>query len=373
MKKTARHTVLEVRTISLHQSYHGWATLERIGPTDLAVVVSAGRERHVCPFGQVHLLRSRDNGQTWEPPVVLANGPLDDRDAGILRTSNGTLLVNWFTSAAWLRRLESAEAKGPKSLSELGDGFVARCQKMRLFMTPDLIARELGTWMIRSTDGGQTWSPKYDCGVGSPHGPTELAGGRLLFVGNWKAPSGEEGRNGSPYSPALGAMVSDDDGRTWQRGGAIPQRPGDPLGSYHEPHAVQAPDGRILVHIRNHSDQDRHCILQCESLDGGHSFSVPRNTGLLGLPAHLRVLRDGRILTTYGYRVVPYGNRASLSEDGGRTWSEPMILDEKPQPRDLGYPTTVELDDGTLLTVWYECLPGATLATLSLCRWRLRD
>jgi len=371
--KRPRHTVLEVRSINTHQSYHGWATLERIGPTELAVVVSAGRERHVCPFGQVHFLRSRDNGGTWQPPVVLANGPLDDRDAGIFRTSKGTLLVNWFTSIAWLRRLERAEAEGPKALEELGDVFVARCQKIRLFMTPDLIARELGTWMIRSTDGGRTWSPKYDCGVGSPHGPTELSDGRLLFVGNWKADSYERGQNGSPYGPQLGAMISEDDGLTWRRAGAIPQRPGDPLGSYHEPHAVQTPDGRILVHIRNHSEQDRHCILQSESVDGGETFSVPRNTGLRGLPAHLRRLKDGRILTTYGYRVVPYGNRASLSEDGGRTWSEPMVLDEKPEPRDLGYPTTVELDDGTLVSVWYERLPGQMLAGLQMCRWRLND
>ena len=363
-----KYTVLKVQRISTHQSYHGWPTVERLRNGELWVVVSAGRERHVCPFGQVHRIRSLDNGKTWLPPRILANGPLDDRDAGILQTSKGTILVNWFTSVAWLRGLEAAEAAGPAELAKWDGGYLARCQKIRQFMTDALIARELGTWMLRSTDGGKSWSDKIDCGVGSPHGPTELADGRLLFVGSPKAGPAFPA-SGSPYAPLLAAFESRDDGLTWQRLGEIPQRPGDPAGTYHEPHAVQAEDGRIVVHIRNHSPQDSGYVLQSESTDGGKTFSVPRNTGLVGLPAHLRRLRDGRLLTTYGYRIVPFGNRASVSEDGGRTWSEPMVLDEKPEPRDLGYPSTVELEDGSLLSVWYEKLPADTLASVRAAHW----
>jgi hypothetical protein len=190
------------------------------------------------------------------------------------------------------------------------------------------------------------------------------------MVGNPKADPLSP-KAGAAYAPFLGAAESRDEGLTWKRLGDIPQRPGDPLGCYHEPHAVQAPDGRIIVHIRNHSEQDTSYILQSESNDGGKTFSVPRSTGLLGLPAHLLALRDGRLLTTYGYRVPPYGNRASISDDGGRTWGEPMILDEKPGARDLGYPSTVELGDGRLLSAWYEKLPEMTLASVRAAHWRL--
>ena len=38
---------------------------------------------------------------------------------------------------------------------------------------------------------------------------------------------------------------------------------------------------------------------------------------------------------------------------------------------DLGYPSTVELDDGTLLSVWYEQLKGFPKAVLRQARWRL--
>ena len=71
--------------------------------------------------------------------------------------------------------------------------------------------------------------------------------------------------------------------------------------------------------------------------------------------------------------VCPFGQVHLMrsSDDGGRTWSEPMVLDEKPVGRDLGYPATAELDDGTLVSIWYEKLPDDTLATIQMARWSL--
>lgn len=44
---------------------------------------------------------------------------------------------------------------------------------------------------------------------------------------------------------------------------------------------------------------------QFESLDGGHSWSEPRETEKLGKPPHLLTVIDGRIVVTYGYRMRP--------------------------------------------------------------------
>jgi hypothetical protein len=57
---------------------------------------SGGREDHVCPFGRVELQPSQDEGQTWSFPRVVMDGPIDDRDAGVLETANGLILITTF-------------------------------------------------------------------------------------------------------------------------------------------------------------------------------------------------------------------------------------------------------------------------------------
>ena len=56
---------------------------------------------------------------------------------------------------------------------------------------------ELGQWMIRSTDGGRTWSPRYSSIVNSPHGPIQSSDGRVLYAGKelW---TGQRRSGGSP-------------------------------------------------------------------------------------------------------------------------------------------------------------------------------
>ena len=75
---------------------------------------------------------------------------------------------------------------------------------------------------------------------------------------------------------------------------------------------------------------------------------------------------------TYGYRRAPCGNQARLSLDGGRTWSEPLAIRPTPRVGDLGYPRTVELADGTLLTVWYERMKDSPKAVLRQAHWIIK-
>jgi len=90
------------------------------------------------------------------------------------------------------------------------------------------------------------------------------------------------------------------------------------------------------------------------------------------LPSHLLRLRDGRLVMTYGYRRSPFGNQARVSTDHGRTWGAPLTISADGASGDLGYPSTVELADGRLLTVWYE-KPAAGPATLRQAIWRLAE
>jgi hypothetical protein len=355
---TPRATVGEASVIS-HQPeiYHGWPTLTRRRNGQLLVVWSGGREAHVCPFGRVEMMRSDDDGQSWTWPRVLLDSAIDDRDAGVLETSKGTLLVTTFTSLAWEPIFDKAVAEKSKWSADK----LARWRAAHARIDGDARKNELGRWMLRSTDGGLTWSPPYDCIVNSPHGPIELSDGRLLYAGKrlWHE------------SNAVGVCTSYDDGKSWQWLAKIPARPGDDPTAYHELHAVEASDGTIVVQIRNHNKANERETLQSESRDGGKSWSVPRSIGVWGLPSFLLRLKDDRLLMTYGYRRTPYGNQARVSNDHGRSWSEPITVYGQGTSGDLGYPSTVQLEDGALLTVWYEKMKDSPMAQLRQTRWTL--
>jgi hypothetical protein len=215
--------------------------------------------------------------------------------------------------------------------------------------------------MLRSIDGGLTWSAAYRVPINSPHGPIALRGGRLLYAGKQLWQPGQK----------VGVCESTDDGASWRWLSDIPARPGDTAVQYHELHAVQAADGRIIVHIRNHNPVNQNETLQTESADGGRTWTVPHPIGVWGLPAHLLRLRDGRLLMSYGHRRPPYGNQGRISSDHARTWSPPIVISEEGAGVDLGYPSTVELAGGQLLTVWYESLKGSPHAVLRQARWSL--
>ena len=350
-------TIEETRVIShLKHRYHGWPTLARRASGELLLVCSGGRESHICPFGRIELMRSHDNGTTWTWPEVVMDGPIDDRDAGVLETAKGTLLVTTFTSLAYepiLKKAEKAENWPAEKL--------VRWQAAHHRVSDEQRQQALGVWMKRSTDGGVTWSGRYDCLVDSPHGPINLADGRLLYAG--------KDLLREPHR--IGVCESTDDGKTWKWLAEIPTRDGDDHRQYHELHAVEAADGRIVVQIRNHNPRNARETLQSESDDGGKTWSKPHAIGTWGLPSHLLRLKDDRLLMTYGHRRGPLGNQARISEDHGQTWSEPIILSGDGASGDLGYPSTVQLDDGSFVSIWYELLKGTTHAQLRQAKWRL--
>jgi hypothetical protein len=358
--------ILETKVISMQpEFYHGWSTVAQRQNGELWVTWSGGRVAHVCPFGRVDAMTSTDEGASWTFPRVLLDSATDDRDSGVLETAKGTLIVSTFTSLAYEEHLAKATAfadhtdKGWISKSMPQDQF-AKWQAAHLRLNDADRKAELGEWIIRSTDGGKSWSTRIPTVVNSPHGPIQLKDGRLLYAGKklWAE------------DKKIGVAESRDDGHTWQWLAEIPTRQGD-KNAYHELHAVEATDGTLIAQIRNHNEADKGETLQTESKDGGKTWTEPHSIGVWGLPSHLLRLRDGRLLMSYGHRRKPFGNQARLSMDNGKTWGEPILLSGDGKGGDLGYPSTVELEDGTLLTVWYESMTEPKLAVLRQAKWRL--
>jgi hypothetical protein len=358
--------ILETKVISMQpEFYHGWSTVAQRQNGELWVTWSGGRVAHVCPFGRVDAMTSTDEGASWTFPRVLLDSATDDRDSGVLETAKGTLIVSTFTSQTYEEHLAKATAfadhtdKGWISKSMPQDQFV-KWQAAHLRLNDTDRKAELGEWIIRSTDGGKSWSTRIPSVVNSPHGPIQLKDGRILYAGKklWAE------------DKKIGVAESRDDGHTWQWLAEIPTRQGD-KNAYHELHAVEATDGTLIAQIRNHNEVNKGETLQTESTDGGKTWAEPHSIGVWGLPSHLLRLRDGRLLMSYGHRRKPFGNQARLSTDNGKTWGEPILLSGDGKGGDLGYPSTVELEDGTLLTVWYESMTEPKLAVLRQAKWRL--
>jgi len=349
--------IAKTRVISLRPNhYHGWPTLARRKNGELLLVCSGGRESHVCPFGQVELMRSSDGGRTWSFPRVLLDSPIDDRDAGVLETAKGTLLATTFTSLAYDER-NLALGKHKNWPAEKRSRWLAAHNRVPAASRKS----ELGTWMIRSNDGGVTWSPRYDSLVNSPHGPVNLKNGRVLYAG--KGLYKESGW--------IGVCESRDDGQSWKRLAQIPTRKGDDPKQYHELHAVEAANGTLIVQIRNHNKKSSGETLQSESKDGGKIWSEAHSIGVWGLPSHLLRLKNGHLLMSYGHRRKPFGNQARVSTDHGKTWSDPLTVSSDGAGGDLGYPSSVQLEDGSLVTVWYEKLAKSSFAVLRQAHWYL--
>ncbi len=359
-----RANIIYEKTINNEKTYHGWPTICRLKNGELLVVASGGRKMHVCPYGKIYMYRSKDEGRSWDGPIVLYAGPLDNRDAGILETSKGTLIVNFFTNLAWMDYLYRAEF-GKITWLEKSVQDEWRIVRQKLVDDGINVVEELGDWVMRSEDGGKTWSDKEPSFVNSPHGPVELSDGRLLYVGNKTVPNYERDR-GSSHEPGIKAAAeSRDDGKTWRIIGEIPIDEANHQ-NYCELHQVETKSGRVIAHARHSSGE----IFQTESDDGGFTWSKPHRTGIIGLPPHLIRLKKNWLLCSYGYRKEPYGIRASISKDEGITWSDPIVICDDCDDSDLGYPSSLEMDDGSIITLWYQKPKASPIAFLRLARWQ---
>jgi hypothetical protein len=339
-------------------NYIAWPTIARKAAGELLVVFSGDREEHVCPYGKTELIRSQDDGETWSETEIINSTPLDDRDAGIIVLRSGTMVVSWFTSPTW-ERLDDYRAMERWSSYQI-DAWDRHCRKL----SEETRRRWLGNWTRRSADGGRTWEPPVNSIASAPHGPVEMHDGRLLYVGNGRA----DGRR------AVVCAESTDEARSWQLIGKvpIPEEDAEKL-AYIEPHLAEVSQGEIYCVLRT-MDMGGY-IYGCRSLDGGHTWSAPEPTPLFGYdqPGHLLILRDGRLLCTYGRRSQPFGERACLSQDGGRTWQidkEIVLIDQAPNT-DMGYPASVELEPGELLTVYYQIDQPGEKVSINATRWSL--
>ena len=202
----------------------------------------------------------------------------------------------------------------------------------------------LHPWLCRSSDSGRTWS------IDKTGLPGEASDGRR-WVPFGDIVRGDDGilrvavysvNDGRPYYERAWCMESRDGGRTW--GGFAPLDPGQ---ARNETALLYLGDGKWLAAAR------RSALYGYLSADNGKTWqALGRLTNPGQHPGHLLRLRDGRILLSYGNRTgTVHAVEVRASADEGKTWSDPMrVVDWW---GDGGYPSSVQLPDGQILTAYY--------------------
>lgn len=313
-----------------HLAFPGVAKLPN---GELAVVFREGAA-HVCPYGRICISYSKDGGKNWSAPVSISDTASDERDPSIQTLPDGRLLL---THGGWNSWMSSKRL--PKRNEKLSKRFASETAYIQQ-VGPEKFG---GSRYLFSNDNGKSWSSPVKAKTFCPHGPffydkylyssTLRTEGKTRYVDFWR--SDLQAEHWHKISTIAKSASSFNDGPV-----------------YEEPHSLVLNDGTFVTAIR--VPNGGHMLVSF-SYDKGGNWSQPIKTSVRGYPQHLLQLKDGRLLATYGYRYHPFGIRACISNDGGKTWDikNEIILRNNGENYDLGYPVSIELEDGQVLTVYY--------------------
>lgn len=340
--------------------YFAWPTVTRLQNGKIAVVASGFRRRHICPFGKTVISYSEDEGKTYTQPAPVIDTVLDDRDGGIVPFGKQNVIVTSFNNTTQFQRTCAQDAYDLAYLDTV---------------SAEEEAQALGATFRISNDCGVTFSQLYKSPVSSPHGPVELKDGSLLWVGNpLRFVTKNAGEKEDDHLEVYRIYL---DGSAEYVGEIANIQLGDKKMLSYEPHAIVLEDGTILVHIRvEYRGEDRFfTIFQTKSLDNGKTWSQPEQIipRLGGAPAHLFKHSSGVLISTCGDREPPYGIKVMFSRDNGETWEYGHDIYVNHVSPDLGYPSTVELNDGSMLTVFYAHPQENEPAVIMQQHWRMEE
>jgi formylglycine-generating enzyme required for sulfatase activity len=207
------------------------------------------------------------------------------------------------------------------------------------------------SWFYTSKDRCRTWDGPFLFaleGVDKICTRTDLIvlGPRdcLMFGSAAKKSDGKEGR--------VFCARTTDGGLNWKLVSFIGPEP--EAGYAIMPSTVRMPSGVLVTAIRN-GGAKRNAIDVWRSDDNGqHWAALGDATPDIGSnPPAMVLLKDGKLCLTYGYRRKPFGARARISSDEGRSWGPEIILRDDGLTGDLGYPRSLVRPDGKVFTVYY--------------------
>jgi len=255
--------------------------------------------------GRPHLLRSRDEGRTWEDlgrPFDDAAGPgWDLRGAGLAQLASGTVL----TVIIGLDKRLDRPTYNPD-----GEGLVPIAN---LFAhSGDTASTWSATWPLRGQPIPQTAS----------QGLQPLPDGDVLMTFETFKEYDEAG----PWRYKGGMLRSHDEGRTWgeQVISAASDFEGDPHDTmWWDPRIARLQDGTLvqLYYAFRHRDSGEGPVHAAWSADDGRTWTPPTPTSLGGQATYPIALPGGGLIVYQQRRTGAGTMLAWYSGDGGHTFS----------------------------------------------------
>lgn len=290
--------------------------------------------------------RSLDGGHTWQTIRTPAPSP---GDRGF--SADEHMIPELRVATAIQQGLQPLPQPCPGGIDFTHPDFAIMCARTGL-------GGGTTAWFYLSTDRAHTWQGPFSLPM---FGQTGIEARTDVIVNGPKAAfffvaaateAGEEGKG------ILLARTTDG-GQTFDLGSWVAISEENELIM---PSSVRVDAQTILTALRcsireGEFEEVATWIDLYQSTDNGASFHyltrpVP-DAGSGGNPPALLKLHDGRLCITYGYRAAPFGIRARLSADGGKTWGEVIHLRDDGACSDLGYPRSIQRADGTIVTTYY--------------------
>lgn len=331
---TSQKKTIDVRTLpqtiqtTVADGFGYFPVIQRLNGDEVQVILRAGA-RHIGIGGRLDLVRSLDGGQTWSVPQTVVDSERDDRNPAFGVASNGTLVLAYHWQGGY--NPDSSWNPGPEKQD---------------------------TKVTLSHDGGQTWETPFFLNLeiqrgNSPFGKIFSDAAGKLYMPIYGAKNPAPGVRIKADTCYTFLVISHDNGQSWNEAIEVAR-------GLNEAAFLILPDGEWLCAARS-QQPDEQAIYVCRSADAGKTWTTPeRVTESFEHPPDLVQLSDGTILCIFGVRHEgvrhePFGIQGIVSRDYGHTWLESRLLfRDDLNGKDIGYPSTVRLSNGRLITVFYQ-------------------
>ncbi|MFQ6048206.1 MAG: sialidase family protein [Phycisphaerae bacterium] len=324
------------------QGVCAWPNLQRL-PDGSLVVLVFNQPCHGLWEGDLDCWASEDEGRTWR-----FRGRAAEHEPGTNRMNcaaglakDGDLVV---ICGGWSDR-------GPVGQPSWGP------------------RRVLRPWVCRSADGGRTWQVRKE--FPDPPSGARVKAEAFICFGNI-VPGADGSLRVAAYLRKDGGrecylLRSVDDGRTWGQPVIL-----NPVGN--ETCVLHLGGGRWLASSRELAENKTANIVLCTSEDDGLTWQRRGPVTLANqVTSHLMRLRDGRVLLSYGNRNWGnFGVDVRLSDDEGRSWGGPIRI-AGARWADCGYPSSVQLADGRVVTAYYTKVSHDFHYEMRVAVWRPED